>query len=710
MARVQGWPVLDEDTIRRFVFQTFGQARRTLDSPIAPDVWVSLIHRANSVARARHERKKQPEMLIDVLITPWSGAAPGEIASYLSEGNQDRPDVTVRNVALNAGYVVASLDLGAIVVLIIPMTEWWQSMDNAFWGRQTDFYSYEEIKSSSLSEVLRKSSNGAIQYFRFAAIAGFVQALLKANSREALRLAEIARKFAALSCREKVAFRGDGEGTTPDEPTGAELVALIRPMEYAFGGELEGHMPHEHDFQRTTDPERQRGTGERQLRRALTKPHVQAVNENRPAAPMLFDSRLTVKADAAQLLFQIAAKNITFAMIDGGIDATHPAFLDWAAAGLDDAIQKAIDNDAANHPNNRRGASDYGPAEKQERLSRSRVVKTYDFTRLRAIQVAAHKGGADTETCPEIRDIIENPAFSDNIDHLRTRFNHARDLDWTIVEPLIEVRHANAAAYSVPCNGHGTHVAGILAADLKTPEDINAPLSGMCPDMRLYDLRVFDDNGNSDEFTILCAVEFVAWLNRNREFPVVHGVNMSLALRHYVDSYACGRTPICEACNRLVGSGTVVVVAAGNTGFDEMAQKQSLGSGYMSVTITDPGNADAVITVGSTHRRDPHAYGVSYFSSRGPTGDGRRKPDLVAPGEKITSTVPYGKTERMDGTSMAAPHVSGAAAMLMARYPELIGQPARVKEILMRTATDLSRDRDFQGAGLVDVLRALQSV
>ena len=54
-------------------------------------------------------------------------------------------------------------------------------------------------------------------------------------------------------------------------------------------------------------------------------------------------------------------------------------------------------------------------------------------------------------------------------------------------------------------------------------------------------------------------------------------------------------------------------------------------------SITDPGNADGVITVGATHRFWPHTYGVSFFSSRGPTGDGRLKPDLVAPGEKIRS-------------------------------------------------------------------------
>jgi serine protease AprX len=71
--------------------------------------------------------------------------------------------------------------------------------------------------------------------------------------------------------------------------------------------------------------------------------------------------------------------------------------------------------------------------------------------------------------------------------------------------------------------------------------------------------------------------------------------------------------------------------------------------------------------------------------------------------------LPKGKWGRLDGTSMAAPHVSGAAAMLMARYPELIGRPDRIKRILCETATDLGRERNFQGHGLLDVFRALQS-
>jgi hypothetical protein len=124
----------------------------------------------------------------------------------------------------------------------------------------------------------------------------------------------------------------------------------------------------------------------------------------------------------------------------------------------------------------------------------------------------------------------------------------------------------------------------------------------------------------------------------------------------------------------------------------------------------------------------PHRYGVSYFSSRGPTGDGRSKPDLLAPGERIVSCAAGQEREKyqndpsggaaggpilyceQSGTSMAAPHVSGAAAAFLSVRTEFIGQPERLKEVLMQTAVDLRRERKFQGAGLVDLMKALQAV
>jgi len=116
--------------------------------------------------------------------------------------------------------------------------------------------------------------------------------------------------------------------------------------------------------------------------------------------------------------------------------------------------------------------------------------------------------------------------------------------------------------------------------------------------------------------------------------------------------------------------------------------------------------------------------GVSFFSSKGPTGDGRLKPDLVAPGEKILSCATgallrdragvalEGKVHYIEdsGTSMAAPHVSGMIAGFLSVRREFIGRPERVKEIFCATATDLKRDHYFQGAGLADLMRAIQSV
>jgi Subtilase family/TIR domain len=183
----------------------------------------------------------------------------------------------------------------------------------------------------------------------------------------------------------------------------------------------------------------------------------------------------------------------------------------------------------------------------------------------------------------------------------------------------------------------------------------------------------------------------------------VHGVIIPLQLVWDVN-FACGYSPVCVEVDRLVNSGVVVVVAAGNTGFDS-ERGRAVGT-----SITDPGNAPNAITVGSTHRFLPQEYGPSWFSARGPTADGRLKPDMLAPGELITTCgAEPGQTIRRDGTHLAAAHVSGAVAALLSVQRELIGRPLEVKDLLLRTARDLGREKAFQGAGLLDVVAALRS-
>src|SRR6185436_18461205 len=220
---------------------------------------------------------------------------------------------------------------------------------------------------------------------------------------------------------------------------------------------------------------------------------------------------------------------------------------------------------------------------------------------------------------------------------------------------------------------------------------------GMCPDIQLYDFRIIGRDLEDGEFAIIAALQFIRYLNDRHNFITIHGANLSLSIAHHIQNFAYGRTPICDECERLIESGVVVVAAAGNHGYKSYETKEGAFESYAAFSITDPGNADSVITVGSTHRYWPHTYGVSFFSSRGPTGDGRLKPDLVAPGERIQGPLLNNGWGQLDGTSMAAPHVSGAAAMLMARYSELIGRPRRIKNIICESATDLRRERSFQG-------------
>ncbi|MEO8595962.1 MAG: S8 family peptidase [Candidatus Solibacter sp.] len=428
-------------------------------------------------------------------------------------------------------------------------------------------------------------------------------------------------------------------------------------------------------------------------------PPLWSVFSCRPVQSAVSQSRVAVKADAAIRVFELSCKDLIWAVIDSGIDGGHDAFLEWPATDPRDAGTKC----------------DGAPAK-----PKSRVLRTYDFTRVTRVLEAAFRDDAMQQLKAFAPADVNEESLQAIASDLKSRLNRGQIVDWGLLEPLLRMSPGADGKVPPPVNEHGTHVAGILAADWrKLPpgappphQDYIAPRTsviGVCPDLKLYDLRVIKDDGTGDEFSVLSALQFVRYLNMNRDKMVVHGVNLSFSLPQLVKSFACGSSPVCQESERLVNSGVTVVTAAGNRGY--LVANDGF-EWYRSLSITDPGNADAVITVGSTHRTEPHRYGVSYFSSRGPTGDGRMKPDIVAPGEKIQSVVP-GKGNSavaLDGTSMAAPHVSGAAALLMARHRELIGRPRKVKEVLCASATDLGRERSFQGAGMLDVLRALQAV
>jgi serine protease AprX len=423
-----------------------------------------------------------------------------------------------------------------------------------------------------------------------------------------------------------------------------------------------------------------------------------SVSRNRVAKTSIWRSRVAIKADAVSRLFDVDTSSIRWAVLDTGIDARHMAFARRKNTGQ--AQSGIVDEDFDEH-----GEAQFA----------SRIVRTYDFLRFKDLldpDTPIRVEGTYAET-------LSPSLLAELTEDLKHNLDSGRALDWDLVEPFLRIPHVDGLYdryQAMVNNSHGTHVAGIIAANW--PEaagtSLNRPLYGICPELEIFDLRVLgkDQAGDdADEFTVIAALQFVRHLNAHKDLKTIHGVNLSMAVAHDVANYACGRTPICEECERVVGNGVVVVAAAGNRGFNKLANPENGSWGdYRFISITDPGNAESVITVGSTHRFMPHNYGVSFFSSRGPTGDGRIKPDIVAPGEKIDSCAPRNDFETMDGTSMAAPHVSGAAALLIARHRELIGQPKRVKEILCKSATDLGREPRFQGAGMLDVLRAMQSV
>jgi subtilisin family serine protease len=271
-------------------------------------------------------------------------------------------------------------------------------------------------------------------------------------------------------------------------------------------------------------------------------------------------------------------------------------------------------------------------------------------------------------------------------------------------------------------NGHGTHVAATIAGAQSVPREAGSAdileLNGMAPEAKLYGFKVLKNSGSGEDAFIIKALDTIADLNERAGQLVIHGVNLSLGGGFDPSVFGCGHTPLCQELRRLWRQGVLVVLAAGNEGYAVIETEDGAVPANMDLSIGDPANLEEAIAVGSIHKTNPHTYGVSYFSSRGPTADGRLKPDLVAPGERILSArhkwPKDAATARdlyveMSGTSMAAPHVSGLLAAFLSARREFVGYPERVKAMLLAQCTDLARDPYIQGRGMPNLVKMLMN-
>jgi serine protease AprX len=232
-------------------------------------------------------------------------------------------------------------------------------------------------------------------------------------------------------------------------------------------------------------------------------------------------------------------------------------------------------------------------------------------------------------------------------------------------------------------HGHGTHVCGIAAGNGAAS---GGKYTGVAPAATLIVAKVLKADGGGLTSDVMAGVEWAV----NQRAQVI---NLSLGSSGSTD----GTDALSATCDAAWNRGVVVCVAAGNDG---------PGSG----TVGSPGCARKVITVGATDDIDA----IASFSSRGPTLDGRQKPDLCFPGVGIAAPRAAGTAmgsvvddyyTRASGTSMATPHASGAAALLLQANPGFT--PDQVKGRLMETAKNLGLDGSAQGAGRANVAASL---
>jgi len=236
---------------------------------------------------------------------------------------------------------------------------------------------------------------------------------------------------------------------------------------------------------------------------------------------------------------------------------------------------------------------------------------------------------------------------------------------------------ANNDANPMDDYGHGTHVAGIIAANSST-------LKGIAPHVKLMAFKVLDQYGYGSQSDVIAGIERATDPNNDGNFNnMVDVVNMSLGGQGTPDD------ALSTAVDNAVELGITFCVAAGNS--------------YNFYSIGSPGTARLAITVGAVDTNNS----IAWFSSKGPNSlIYSIKPEVVAPGVNILSTLPGNTTGQMSGTSMAAPYVAGVCALLKSLHRNWT--PAQIKSAVMTTALDLGQEAMAQGSGRIDASKAAE--
>ena len=470
-----------------WIFGLPGEQRLTQDSPVLPEVW-----------RRYAEEPGEPQ---DLLLTPHKDSSAAKLLHALP-GHGPRGRKKETGLAYNEGYVVACLDLHRLLSEVIPLSPWWSRI-----------WPPGEERLDPLGETRRRPGRSE-------------------------------------------AARGDPTTGGLSAPTG-----WPGSLPWSAGSSWPGR----NQKQAKTKPgkddwfeqwQRLARRGARVMKGLRLGPAKKqdllwTVSINREARTALSRSRRAVKADAAERVFAIGCKGLRWAIVDTGIDATHPAFRRRDEKGALTELPEA------------------GPGDI------SRVVATYDFTRLRPI-VSGEGGDLSEEEREEVED----------------RVNKGRAIDWSVLALLLRVTHDSA--YEQPGHGHGTHVAGIVGADWRMTDGPEMPaeqdLIGICPDIELYDLRVFKADGTGEEFAIAAALQFIRYLNAHSDMQVIHGANLSLVdrpRRRQLRLRADADLRRVRAAGRPAGSSSRW--PRGNEGQRGVHEPRGgRSNGFRTVAITDP--------------------------------------------------------------------------------------------------------------------------